>query len=84
MQGIFRSFNNMDEICGQYRARGDKKLTGNQVSLFIPPKRFGGQSRCLAVECNLAEQDTNDRCDTEPMYLEAQKQLKKQKTTHTF
>lgn len=45
----------------------------------IPPKRFGGQSRCLAVECNLAEQDTNDRCDTEPMYLEAQKQLKKQK-----
>ena len=83
MQGIFRSFNNVDEICGQYRARGDKRLTGNPVSLFIsaddtgmgtawrtddfgrlpkpiPPKRFGGQSRRLAVECRLTEQDTND------------------------
>ncbi len=30
----------------------------------------------------IAEQDTNDRCDAESMYLEAQKQLKKQKTTH--
>lgn len=26
---------------------------------------------------NLAQQDTNDRCDTESMYLEAQKQQKK-------
>lgn len=26
----------------------------------IPPKRFGGQSRRLAVECRLTEQDTND------------------------
>ena len=24
MQGIFHSFNNMDKICGQYRARGEK------------------------------------------------------------
>ena len=33
MQGIFRSFNNMDEICGQYRTLGRKKPAGNPVSL---------------------------------------------------
>ena len=31
---------------------------------------------------SIAEQDTNDRRDTEPMYLEAQKRQKKQKATH--
>jgi hypothetical protein len=35
MQGIFHGFNNMDKICGQYRAWGEKKPAGNPVSLFI-------------------------------------------------